>query len=161
MCKWNAFAIDSLKDLCEHEHSPRENFFHPFGESEPAMPGIIATPSVADHRKILALPFGFVKTLLQAAKTPIWMTDREGRILLSNESAQQYLRPQSNSDLNELNLFNELLKVEPNQIGQRIDLGEHEVEMDVVRGGEKIRARIQWVAEPGCLIVQLETEPPV
>jgi signal transduction histidine kinase len=127
----------------------------------PKMPGIIATPSVADHRKILNLPFGFVKTLLQAAKTPIWMTDRDGRVLLSNESAQQYLLPRSTSDLNELNLFNELLKVEPNQIGQKIALGEHEVEMDVVRGGKKIRARIQWVAEPGCLIVQLETEPRV
>jgi signal transduction histidine kinase len=125
------------------------------------MPGIIATPSVADHRKTLALPFGFVKTLLHAAKTPIWMTDRSGRILLSNESAQEYLRPLGASDYNELNLFNELLKVEPNQIGQKIDLGEHEVEMEVVRGGKKIRARIQWVAEPGCLIVQLETEPSV
>jgi signal transduction histidine kinase len=102
-----------------------------------------------------------VKTLLHAAKTPIWMTDRSGRILLSNESAQEYLRPLGASDYNELNLFNELLKVEPNQIGQKIDLGEHEVEMEVVRGGKKIRARIQWVAEPGCLIVQLETEPSV
>jgi two-component system phosphate regulon sensor histidine kinase PhoR len=33
--------------------------------------------------------------------------------------------------------------------------------MEVVRGGKKIRARIQWVAEPGYLIVQLETEPSV
>jgi signal transduction histidine kinase len=102
-----------------------------------------------------------VKTLLQAAKTPIWMTDRSGRILLSNESARQYLRPQSATDYSEVNLFNELLKVDPNQIGEKIDQGEHEVEMEVARGGKKIRARIQWVAEPGCLIVQLETEPSV
>jgi hypothetical protein len=27
LCKWNAFAIDSLKALCEHEESARENFF--------------------------------------------------------------------------------------------------------------------------------------
>jgi hypothetical protein len=27
MCKWNAFAIDSQKVLCEHVHSARENFF--------------------------------------------------------------------------------------------------------------------------------------
>src|SRR5580693_7185719 len=125
------------------------------------MPGIIDSPSVADHGKVLALPFGFVRTLLQAAKTPMWMTDRSGRILLSNESARQYLRPQGASDYNQLNLFNELLKVEPNQIGEKIDQGEHEVEMEVARGGKKIRARIQWVAEPGCLIVQLETEPSV
>jgi signal transduction histidine kinase len=102
-----------------------------------------------------------MKTLLQAAKTPIWMIDRSGRILLSNESAQQYLRPLSASEPNELNLFSELLKIEPSQIGQKIDQGEHEVEMEVARGGKKIRARIQWVAEAECLFVQLETELPV
>ena len=131
------------------------------GRRNPQMPGIIATPSIADHRKVLVLPLGFMKTLLEAAKTPIWMIDRSGRIILSNESAQQYLRPLSASEPNELNLFSELLKIEPSQIGQKIDLGEHEVEMEVARGGKKIRARIQWVAEPECLFVQLETEPPV
>ena len=49
------------------------------------MPGIIATPTVTDHRKVLDLPFGFVKTLLEAAKTPVWVAERSGRVLLSNE----------------------------------------------------------------------------
>ena len=55
-------------------------------------------------------------------------------------------------------MFSDLLKVEPNQIGQKIDAGEHEVEMELVRGGKKVRARLQWIPEPGCLIVRLETE---
>jgi signal transduction histidine kinase len=58
-----------------------------------------------------------------------------------------------------LNLFRDLLHVEPNEIGQKIDAGENEVEMEVMRGEKKVRARIQWIPEPGCLIVQLETEP--
>jgi signal transduction histidine kinase len=123
------------------------------------MPGIIATPTVADHQKTLALPFGFVRTLLEAAKTPIWVAERNGRVLLSNASAREYLGPDGRSDANQLNLFSDLLKVDPNQIAQKIDAGENEVEMVVMRGEKKIRARIQWIAEPGCLIVQLETEP--
>lgn len=123
------------------------------------MPGIIATPTVADHRKILALPFGFVRTLLEAAKTPIWVAERNGRVLLSNGSAREYLGPEGTIDASRLNLFSDLLKVEPNEIGQKIDAGENEVEMEVMRGEKKIRARIQWIAEPGCLIVQLDTEP--
>jgi signal transduction histidine kinase len=118
------------------------------------MPGIIATPMVNDHRKVLDLPFGFVKALLEAAKT-----EKSGRILLSNENARQYLGTESASEFSQWNVFHDLLKVEPNQIGQKIDAGEHEVEMLVARGAKKIRARIQWIAEPGCLIVQLETEP--
>src|SRR6202790_3714499 len=125
------------------------------------MPGIIATPTVADQRRVLALPFGFVNTLLEAAKTPIWLAERSGRVLLSNESARQYHGSEGASDSSRLNLFSDLLKVEPNLIGQKIEAGEHEVEMEVVRGETKIRARMQWIADPGCLMVRLETEPAV
>src|SRR5271169_5671524 len=124
------------------------------------MPGIIATPNVADHRKVLDLPFGFVKALLEAAKTPMWVAERSGRVLLANENARQYFGSESGTDFGQLNVFHDLLKVEPNQVCEKIDAGEHEVEIGVVRGERKIRARIQWIAEPGCLIVQLETERP-
>jgi signal transduction histidine kinase len=123
------------------------------------MPGIITTPTMAEHRKLLALPFGFVRTLLDASKAPIWVAERSGRVLLSNKSALEYLGPESTSEASPLNLFNDLLRVAPNQIGQKIDAGEHEVEMEVERGEKRIRARIQWIADPGCLIVQLDTEP--
>jgi signal transduction histidine kinase len=160
MCKWNAFAIDSPKLLCQHENPARENFFLlPWRERNPQMPGIIATPSVADQRRVLALPFGFVSTLLEAVKTPIWLAERSGRVLLSNESARQYQGSEGASDSSRLNLFSDLLKVEPNQIWQKIDAGEHEVEMEVARGETKIRGRVQWIADPGCLMVRLETEP--
>ena len=123
------------------------------------MPGIIATSTVADHRKVLSLPFAFVSTLLEAAKSPVWVAEKSGRVLLSNESARQYLASENPSDLSQFNLFNNLLKVDPNEIGQKIEAGEHEVEMEVTRAEKKNRARIHWIPEPGCLVVQLETEP--
>jgi signal transduction histidine kinase len=123
------------------------------------MPGIIATSTVADHQKVLSLPFAFVSTLLEAAKSPVWVAEKSGRVLLSNESARQYLASENPSDLSQFNLFNNLLKVDPNEIGQKIEAGEHEVEMEVTRAEKKIRARIHWIPEPGCLVVQLETEP--
>src|ERR1700721_1819309 len=125
------------------------------------MPGIIATPTVTDQRKVLALPFGFVSTLLEAVKTPIWLAERSGRVLLSNESARQYHGSEDASDSSRLNLFSDLLKVEPHHIAQKIDAGEREIEIEVVRGETKTRARIQWIADPGCLMVRLETEPAV
>jgi signal transduction histidine kinase len=123
------------------------------------MPGIIATPTVVDHRKVLDLPFGFVKTLLEAAKTPVWIAERSGRVLLANENARLYVVADGAGDFSQWNVIKDLLKVEANQLGQKIDAGEQELEMLVVRGERKIRARVQWVADPGCLIVQLETEP--
>ncbi|MGC2283704.1 MAG: HAMP domain-containing sensor histidine kinase [Candidatus Acidiferrum sp.] len=122
------------------------------------MPGIIATSTDVDQRKVLALPFRFVSKLLEAAKTPIWVTERSGRVLLSNGSARQYFGPENAGNFGQLNLLSDLLKIEPNLVGQKIDAGEHEVEVEVENGGKKIRARMQWIPEPGCLIVQLEVE---
>jgi len=122
------------------------------------MPGTIVTPSVNDPRKVLSLPIGFVKSLLESAKTPIWVAERSGRVLLSNRSAREYLGPEGTSDASRLNLFSDLLRVESKRVAQKIEAGEHELEMEVVRGEKLVRARIQWIAEPGCLIVQLDTE---
>jgi len=122
------------------------------------MPGSIAPSTDVDRRKVLALPFAFVSTLLEAAKTPLWVAERNGSVLLSNEGARRYLGPEKTSDFSQLNLFKDLLKIDPNQIGQKIDAGEHDVEVEVARGEKKIRARMQWISEPGYLIVQLDMQ---
>ena len=123
------------------------------------MNGSIAAPIVASDGKVLALPVGFVSKLLEAAKAPTWVAERGGRVLISNESARQYLKPESASNYSQLNVFNDLLKVDLNEIGLKIEAGEHDMEMELTRGEKKIRTRIQWIPEPGCLVVQMETEP--
>ncbi|MGB7470707.1 MAG: PAS domain-containing protein, partial [Candidatus Acidiferrum sp.] len=115
------------------------------------MNGIVAPLAVPEHGKVLALPVGFVSALLNASKTAIWVTERNGRVLMSNASARQFLGADGPSDSEQVNLFNDLLKVEPNEIAQKIDAGERELEVDVARGEKKTRARIQWIPEPGCL----------
>jgi signal transduction histidine kinase len=160
MCKWTAFAIDSEKVVCED--SPREKFFLLHSERlKPPMPGIITPTTVGDPRQALELPIGLVKTLLEAARTAVWIADRSGRVLVSNENAREFLGPQSVVEFGQLNVFRDLLKTEPNHVGQKIDAGEYEVEMQVQREDRKTRARIQWASEPGCLIVQIETEASV
>ncbi|MGC1620659.1 MAG: HAMP domain-containing sensor histidine kinase [Candidatus Acidiferrum sp.] len=122
------------------------------------MSGTIATPPLADLAKAAAFPFGLVSTILEAVKTPIWVAERNGCVLLSNKIARQYSGPERAGDFSPLNLFNDILKVEPNQIGKKIDAGEREVEVEITRGGKKIRARMQWMPEPGYLVVQLDKD---
>jgi signal transduction histidine kinase len=121
------------------------------------MSGIVAPLTAPEHRKALVLPMGLVGALLSAAKTAIWVAERNGRVLLSNASARQFLGADGPSDTEQANLFSDLLKVEPSEIAQKIDAGERELEVDVSQGEKKSRARIQWIPEPGCLLVQLET----
>ncbi|MGH9741000.1 MAG: sensor histidine kinase, partial [Candidatus Acidiferrum sp.] len=123
------------------------------------MPGTITTPTTTERERVLALPFGFLTALVEAAKSPLWLAERSGRVLLSNACARKYLGPENSGDFGQWNLFSDLLKVDANQIGQKIDAGEREVEVEVALGEKKIRARMQWIAEPGCLVVQLDTEP--
>jgi signal transduction histidine kinase len=91
------------------------------------------------------------------AKTPVWVAERSGRVMASNRSAREFFGLEKASDFRHLNLFSDILKIEPNSIRQKIEAGEHELEVEVVRQESKTRARIQWMSEPGCLIVQLET----
>src|SRR5579862_8291163 len=125
------------------------------------MPGIITPTTAGDPRRVLDLPVGLVKTLLEAAKTAVWIADRNGRVLVSNENAREYLGSQSVVEFGQLNVFRDVLKTEPNHVAQKIEASEHEVEVEVLREEKKTRARIQWAAEPGCLIVQIETEASV
>lgn len=122
------------------------------------MSGIVATPTVGDRPRILALPIGFLCTLLEAVKTPVWVAERSGRVLASNEGARKFLAPPSESDPNQLNLFSAFLMVEQNQIEKKIDAGEHEFEIEVMRGEKRHRALIRWISEPGYLMVQMEAE---
>ncbi len=122
------------------------------------MSGTISTPPLRDLAKAAALPFGLVSTILEAVKTPIWVAERNGCVLLSNKTARQYFGPERAGDFSPLNLFHDILKVEPNQIGRKIDAGEREVEVELTRGEKKIRARMQWMPEPGYLIVQLDKD---
>jgi signal transduction histidine kinase len=78
---------------------------------------------------------------------------------MSNEIARQWSRPDSSAEPSPLNVFSELLKVDASEISRKIDAGEHEMEAAVVRGEKKTRARLMWISEPGCLLVQLEAEP--
>ncbi len=123
------------------------------------MPGTIDTPAVAAQSKTLAMPYGLVRILLESSKVAIWVAERSGRVLMSNEGARQWSGQESPAQPSQLNIFSELLKVDAREISRKIDAGEHEMEAEVVRGEKKTRARLMWISEPGCLLVQLEAEP--
>ncbi|HET7206534.1 MAG TPA: HAMP domain-containing sensor histidine kinase [Terriglobales bacterium] len=123
------------------------------------MPGTIDTPAVTAQSKTLSMPYGLVRTLLESSNEAIWVAERSGRVMMSNETARQWSRPDSSAEPNQLNVFSDLLKVDASEISRKIDAGEHEMEAEVVRGEKKTRARLLWISEPGCLLVRLEVEP--
>jgi len=95
---------------------------------------------------------------MDAVDKKLLVSDRSGRLLLANLRARQCLEFQGFGEYKHLNLFREILKIDPGQIFGKIESGDHKVEMEVVRGEKKVRACIQWMPDPDWLVVQMETE---
>jgi signal transduction histidine kinase len=122
------------------------------------MSGSLTTSVVGDQRTSPGLQSDLIRAVLGDVKTPIWLAEKNGRVLLSNASALEYLGPVASSEFAQFNVLRDLFRVEASRIQEKIEAGEHELEMDVVRDERRARARVQWIPDPGCLIVRLENE---
>lgn len=118
----------------------------------------MAPSSISDQQKLIPLPLAFVNSLLDAVDRPLWVFDRTGRLLLDNENARKYLRSRGFTELQSLNLFHDLLKVDPNQVNSKIEGGEYKVELDFMCGGGRADASIEWIPEAGSLVVRLRAQ---
>ncbi len=112
-----------------------------------------------DPRGTQAVPVSLVTSLLDTLDKPLLVVERTGRIVLATLRARQRLESEGLPDLDHINLFQQLLGIEPKVIFDQIESGEREVDLSVVRGETKTRARIQWLPEPDWLVVQLDPYP--
>ncbi len=111
---------------------------------------------VAPEQASDTLPVGLVHGLMDAVDSSLLVGDRNGRVLLMNQRARQYLLTKGLDQQEGLDLFENILKVEPGQIFSLIENGEHRVELDIELAGTKTRALVKWMPEPDWLVVQLE-----
>jgi len=75
-----------------------------------------------------AIPANVIASLLDLLEQPILISDRSGRILQANALGKQHLASHGfQSDAN-LNLFSDLLSINPNVIANRIEGGEHKID---------------------------------
>src|ERR1700730_6266139 len=73
-----------------------------------------------------AIPASVIASLLDLLEQPILISDRSGRILQANLRARQRLESHGFSFESNLNLFSDLLRIDPNIIVDHIDGGEHQ-----------------------------------
>ncbi len=119
----------------------------------------IAAPPKSEERIRTSLPLAFVKGLLDSLEKAFLVTERGGRLLLVNTLAKQCLESLGYAESSSLNLFNDILQADPKQVFAEVEEREHEVNLQIERGEMKLTARIQWMPEQDCLVVQLENKP--
>jgi signal transduction histidine kinase len=115
--------------------------------------------SAVENRPKESLPLGMMGGLLDLLEQPILVAERDGRVIIANLHAKQYLAARGVVAENQTNLFTHLLRVDPKVIVQQMESGENEVNLRVDCPTGRAQARIQWLPEPDWLVVRLEPDP--
>ncbi len=103
-----------------------------------------------------AVPLSITASLLDLLDQPILISDRTGRILKANSRAKQELASHGIILDPNLNLFSDLLHLEPKVITDQIEDGKQSIDSKFdCCSGEGV-ARIQWLPEADWLVVRLE-----
>jgi len=122
------------------------------------MAGRIALPPTSEERNSAVLPLGVVSRLLDTIEEPLMVAERSGNLLLVNTRARQCLGFHGYAEIQELNLFNDILQVDSKKIFGELERGQHEVNLNIEGGEKKSAARIQWMREPDWLVVEIENK---
>ena len=107
-----------------------------------------------------ALPLSLVSDLLDALDRPLLVAERAGRIWFANLRARECLKAPEGQSLMQLNLFTDLLRMDPQTVFGQMESGEHEVDLPLDGAQAKARAHIQWLPEPDWLVVHLDLPAP-
>jgi len=119
--------------------------------------GVSLTPSLAsDQRKPADIPLAFVNGLLDKLDKALLISERGGRLILANSRARQYLELLGHKEYTQLDLFRDLLRKDPKEIFGTIENRAQDLEVEITRGENKMRARVQWMAEPDWLVVRFD-----
>lgn len=99
-----------------------------------------------------------VRALLDTVDKGMVVADREGVVLAANLRARKCLEDYGKSENHSLNILREMLKVEPSEISQRIEKGEHEIELAAVVNNRTFGARVRWIPQSDWLAIQFANE---
>src|SRR5260370_42507883 len=101
------------------------------------------------------LTLGQVRALLETVEKGMVVANREGLVLVANTRARKFLEEQGKSEKNSLNILREMLNADPQEISQRIQKGEHEIELAGTVDGRSFCARVKRIPESDWLAIQL------
>ena len=122
------------------------------------MGGMIINPAAKGKHVPSSVPFSLVCGLLDTFDGALLVVDRSGRLLYFNARARQCFPPLCDLAPENGNFFLDLLGMDAQQVFRRIEAGDHQVELEVVRAEKKYLARVRWLPEPDWLTVQIAPE---
>jgi signal transduction histidine kinase len=94
--------------------------------------------------------------LLDSLDKAIVVAERSGQITLINARARQELELESTAAAETINLFRDVLNVEPRSILDEVLRGGFAINLEVTRNGKRGHAKVQWIPQSDWLITEVE-----
>jgi len=119
------------------------------------MTGRVVAPVTAEMRFPTAVPVSAVRGIIGAIEKPVLVADRAGRILAVNEAAKHLFGFPVDSEVEKLNLFEDLLKWDTSAVMDELSSGKLiDQEMDHASGRKLVR--VQAASESDWLVAQIK-----
>ena len=103
-----------------------------------------------------APPLEVISALLDTLGTPVLISGRSGRILVANEPAKHCIGDAPAEEGAPLNLFSDLLRVDPKVIAEQMENGEQELNLLMERPAGRMRAHVRPLSGTDWLVVELQ-----
>jgi len=82
----------------------------------------------------------------------------DGRVLMVNARGRKCLEAHGKEETTPLNIFADVLRIDPKTISQRIESGENQIDLQGKTGVKAYRVRIRWMPESDWLAIQFEND---
>ena len=103
-----------------------------------------------------APPLEVISALLDTLGTPVFVAGRSGRILVANEPAKHCVGDVPGKDGVPLNLFSDLLRVDPTVIAEQMENGQQELNLMMERPTGRMHARVRRLSGTDWLVVEMQ-----
>jgi signal transduction histidine kinase len=104
-------------------------------------------------------PVDSVRALLDTVDKAMVVASRDGRVLIANARGKKCLEEHGKTDVESINIFEDLLNVSQREISKRIESGENEIELTGRNGTKTVQARVRWIPESDWVSIQFANEP--
>src|SRR5215467_4321240 len=121
----------------------RENIYHLADSGVSSrMSGRVVSPVRAEARSPTTVPVLALRGIIGAIDKPVLVADRDGRILAVNEAAKHLFGFPVDSEVEKLNLFEDLLKWDASAVMDELSSGKLiDQEMDHASGRKLVRVQ--------------------
>jgi signal transduction histidine kinase len=124
------------------------------------MSGRVVAPAKPEASFPTTLPISALRGIVGAIDKPILVSDRAGRILAINEAAKHFFGFPVDSEVEKLNVFDDLLKWEAAELVEELASGKGVIDRELDHASGRKLVRMQPAVESDWIVTQIKDKTP-